>query len=319
VTITIDVAAGILARPGGQVLLACRPEGKPWPGWWELPGGKIEPGETVLQALTRELHEEIGIQVTRAQTWITRVHAYPERNVRLTFCRVTDWQGEPYGREGQRLRWLTPRDALQIKNLLPATCPPLRWLTLPDRYAISAAANPAGLPAWFARLEKLLAAGIELVQWREPAWPQGAADAALHAAMQQTLTLCRKAGARLLINSVHPKSWWQEADGVHLRAADAAVRHARPDVATAVATVGASAHTAEELTQAANINADFAVLSPVLATASHPDQPGIGWARFADLVSAASLPVYALGGQSPDTLGDARRHGAQGIAAIRGL
>jgi len=312
---TIDVAAGILARPDGQILLACRPEGKPWPGWWELPGGKIEPGETVLQALARELHEEIGIRVIRAQNWITRVHSYPERKVRLGFCRVTDWQGEPYGREGQQLRWSTLSDALRMENLLPATYPPLRWLTLPDRYAISGIANPAGLPAWFSRLENLLAAGIQLVQWREPVWPQGPADATLHAAMQQTLTMCRKAGARLLVNSAHPQSWWQEADGVHLRAADAAIRDVRPDVAT----VGTSAHTAAELAQACKIDADFAVLGPVYPTASHLDQPGIGWSHFAELVATASLPVYALGGQSPDTLDDALRHGAHGIAAIRGL
>jgi len=312
--ITIDVAAGILTRPDGCVLLACRPEGKPWPGWWELPGGKIEPGETVLQALARELFEEIGIEVTCAQSWITRVHAYPERNVRLTFCRVTGWQHEPYGREGQQLLWTTPTEALHIENLLPATYPPLRWLTLPDRYAISAIGNASGLPVWFARLEKLLAAGIRLIQWREPDWPQGPGDVTLYAAMQQTLLMCRAAGARLLVNSVHPKSWWQEADGVHLRAVNAANWKTRPDVTT----VGVSAHTAEELMQAGNIDADFAVLSPVCTTDSHPDRPALGWSRFAEMVQAASLPVYALGGQSPASLDDARCHGAQGIAAIRG-
>jgi len=314
-TTTVDVAVGILARPDGCVLLACRPAGKPWPGWWELPGGKIEPGETVLQALKRELLEEIGIHVSRANTWITRVHRYPERDVRLNFCRVTDWQGAPYGREGQQLLWQAPQDALQQENLLPATYPPLRWLLLPDRYAISSVVHPAGLSAWFARLEKLLADGVRLVQWREPAWPQGPADAALHAAMAQSLTLCRSARARLLINSVHPRQWWQEADGVHLRAAEAAMWEARPDVAT----VGASAHTIAELNQAKHINADFAVLGPVLPTASHPNQPAIGWPHFADLVSTASLPVYALGGQSPATLAAALHHGAHGIAAIRGL
>jgi len=315
----IDVAVGILRRPDGRVLLACRPEGKPWPGWWELPGGKIEPGETVLQALARELHEEIGIRVSHAERWITRVHTYPERKVRLTFCRVTAWQGEPDGCEGQQLCWVRPQEALDADKfkakLLPATYPPLRWLNLPECYAISSARNPAGLPAWFARLEKLLTTGVRLVQWREPAWPQGPADAVLHTAMQQTWAMCRAVGARLLVNSVHPNAWWQEADGVHLRAADASNWHARPDVVT----VAASAHTAAELLQAGRMDADFAVLGPVCHTASHPEQTGIGWSRFAELVGCAWLPVYALGGQSPDTLTIARRHGAQGIAAIRGL
>jgi len=315
----LAVAVGILTRDDGQVLLARRPEGKPWSGWWEFPGGKIESGETALQAVARELHEEIGIRVIEAQPWITRVHRYPERNVRLTFCRVNAWQGDVYGREGQQLRWATLQDALKIKSLLPATIPALRWLALPDRYAISSASryanDPTGLVAWFARLEKLLTAGIELVQWREPDWPQGPADPTGYLVMQQTLALCRQAGARLLVNSVHPPFWWQEADGVHLRVADAATWTARPNVAT----VGVSVHTAAELAQANNIDADFAVLGPVCPTASHPNQPAMGWRCFSELAQSASLPVYALGGQSPDTLATALNHGAQGIAAIRGL
>ncbi|MDQ8031298.1 MAG: Nudix family hydrolase [Bordetella sp.] len=314
----IDVAAGLILRPDGQLLLGQRPEGKPWSGWWELPGGKVEPGETVLQALARELEEEIGIRVTEARPWVTYVHVYPHTTVRLAFCHVTGWDGEPRGLENQRLQWVDPAHADVVGDLLPATLPPLRWLQLPTRYGISSAGSPAALPAWFAKLDRALAQGLKLVQWREPAWPEGADAASLHAAMQEALARCRRAGARLLVNSVHPQAWWNEADGVHLRAADAKALQARPAAAEGKL-VGVSAHTHAEVVHARELGADFAVLGPVLPTASHPGQPAIGWDGFVQHNRDAGLPVFALGGQSPDTLRDAQQHGAHGIAAIRGL
>jgi len=320
----IDVAGGVIVRADGQVLLGRRPAGKPWSGWWELPGGKIEPGETVLAALTRELDEEIGIRVTHATTWITFVHAYPTSTVRLHFCRVSSWEGEPHGRENQALCWLPPAEALLREDLLPATYPPLRWLQLPRCYAISAIGTPDNLEGphgWLARLDASLAAGVRLVQYREPDWPQGPDAPALYRIFQRVLHRCRAAQARLLVNSVHPNDWWAEADGVHLRAVDAAVLDSRPDAGggNQLDWVGVSAHDATQLAQARAIGADFAVLGPVCATASHPGQPGMGWARFAALTRGANLPVYALGGQSPGTLDDAMRHGAHGVAAIRGF
>ncbi|ARP96661.1 Nudix family hydrolase [Bordetella genomosp. 13] len=314
----IDVAAGLILRPDGQLLLGQRPEGKPWSGWWELPGGKLEPGETVLQALARELHEEIGIRVTEAWPWVTYVHAYPHTTVRLAFCQVTGWEGEPRSLENQRLQWVDPAHAGVVGDLLPATLPPLRWLQLPTTYAISAIGSPDALPAYLARLDAALAAGLKLVQLREPQWPDGAAAASLHQAMQAVLARCRAAGARLLVNSAHPDAWWREADGVHLRAADAAALHARPELPSG-ALVGVSAHDNAEVLRARMLDADFAVLGPVLATATHPGQPGIGWAAFTAGIRDAGLPVYALGGQSEQTRNEARRHGAHGIAGIRGL
>ena len=210
---------------------------------------------------------------------------------------------------------MQPADALLRDDLLPATYPPLRWLRLPDRYAISAIGTPDGIDDWLMRLDKSLATGVQLVQFREPAWPQGPDAADLADLMRRVRDRCHAAGARLLINSVHPRAWWDEADGVHLRAADAATTTERPDVTL----VGVSTHDAEQLAQARAIDANFAVLGPVLATASHPDQTGMGWPRFAELSATAGIPVFALGGQSAQTHSEARRHGGHGIAAIRGL
>lgn len=313
----IDVAVGVLLRPDGTVLLGNRPADKPWPGWWELPGGKLEPGESVLQALTRELKEEIGIIVTQATPWVTYVHAYPTTTVRLAFCRVTEWTGEPQSLEGQFLRWVPIDSAQDIPQLLPATYPPLRWLQLPTVYAISSAGSPEQLPQFLNRLDHGLAAGIKLFQWREPSWPGGPTQADLHQALQSVLARCHAAGARILVNSIHPEAWWHEADGVHLRSQDAAQLNSRPTLA-AGKRVGVSTHNLPELEHARALDADFAVLGPVLPTASHPGHPGIGWDNFAQLNAQAGLPVFALGGQSAATLAHAQSVGGHGFAGIRG-
>ena len=100
---SIDVAVGVITRSDGHVLLAERPAGKPWAGYWEFPGGKFETGESPVEALARELHEELGVELDQAYPWITRSHSYPDRNVRLHMYRVLGWHGEPHGRENQQL------------------------------------------------------------------------------------------------------------------------------------------------------------------------------------------------------------------------
>ena len=328
----IDVAAGLVLHRDGRLLLGQRPADKPWPGWWELPGGKLEPGETVLQALARELREEIGIRVTQAWPWVTYVHRYPNSTVRLAFCQVTAWEGEPRGLENQQLRWVDPAQALagalaQSDDLdhtrpngrvLPATIPPLRWLQLPTTYGISSIGSPQQLPAFLQRLDTALNGGLKLVQLREPNWPGGPQADSLRAAFMQMRERCHAAGAQLLVNSIHPASWWHGADGVHLRAADAAALQSRPDLPSN-ALVGASAHTQGEITHARKIGADFAVLGAVLATPSHPGEPGLGWDGFASGLRDAGLPVFALGSQSEATRDTARAHGAHGIAGIRAM
>ena len=208
----------------------------------------------MLQALARELQEEIGIRVTQSRPWVTYVHVYPHTTVRLAFCHVTGWEGEPRGLENQRLEWVDPARAAEVGDLLPATLPPLRWLQLPTRYGISSIGS-RGLPAFLGRLDAALARGVKLVQLREPQWPDGPGAASLHEALLQVKQRCHAAGARLLVNSFHPAAWWKEADGVHLRAADAAHLDARPALPEG-ALVGASAHDNAQVTHARDLGAD---------------------------------------------------------------
>ena len=121
----VDVAVGVLIAPDGRFLLTSRPEGKVYAGHWEFPGGKVEPGETVEQALRRELHEELGITIGPAEPWRVTLHDYPHALVRLHFCKVFQWQGAFEMREGQQMAWDTLPATVQ--PLLPGTLPVLAW------------------------------------------------------------------------------------------------------------------------------------------------------------------------------------------------
>lgn len=121
----IDVAVGILVRPGGDVLLAQRPQGKPYAGYWEFPGGKVEPGEPIVDALKREFLEELGVRILSAEPWCGVEYVYPHAHVRLHFYLSRVWQGEPQSLEGQAFAW---QGSVQLEPLLPATIPLIAWL-----------------------------------------------------------------------------------------------------------------------------------------------------------------------------------------------
>ncbi|MFH2079814.1 MAG: Nudix family hydrolase, partial [Pseudomonadota bacterium] len=280
-----EVAAAVLTQPDGRVLLAQRPSGKPYAGYWEFPGGKVEPGESLETALARELHEELGIVVTRACRWITRVFEYPHAIVRLNFFRVFDWQGEPHPHEGQVFSWQQP-DAVEVTPLLPANFPILKALSLPPLLGITHAES-LGVDTFLARLDIALANGLRLIQLRDKTLPE---DARL-ALARETVRRAHRYGARVLVNGDPALAHAASADGVHLDSAAAARLTARPDYDW----IGVSCHDATELAHAAAIEADFALLSPVLPTLTHPGAATLGWERFAELAAASPVPVYGLG------------------------
>ncbi len=121
-----EVAVGVLLRADGAMLLSTRPPGKAYEGYWEFPGGKIETGETVEQALRRELIEELGVTIGPAQVWKVTEHDYPHALVRLHWCKVTEWSGEFEMREGQIMAW--QQLPLQVRPVLPGAYPVLQWL-----------------------------------------------------------------------------------------------------------------------------------------------------------------------------------------------
>ncbi len=303
----VEVAVGVVIRDDGRVLLGQRVPGKPYAGWWEFPGGKLERGETVAQALARELHEELGLDVVESVPWVVREFSYPHARVRLHFRRVLRFSGEPRSREGQAYTWCAP-DAIDVAPLLPATVPVLAWLRLPPVLAISHAES-LGADAYVAALERALARGLRLVQLREKTMGEGE----FASLFRRVLAACRAAGARLVVNSAHPESFWHAADGVHLESARLLACAARPRVRL----VGASVHDAAQLAAAARLGADYAVLGPVRPTDSHPGAPALGWAGFEAIARDAAMPVYALGGLAWRDAPRARAAGAHGVAMLR--
>jgi len=313
----VEVAAAVLQRPDGSFLLAQRPPDKIWAGYWEFPGGKIESGETPYHALSRELREELGIEVETAYPWITRVFTYPHATVRLNFFRVTAWHGELHPHEGQAFAWqINPPQLPFAKKggrhgvipILPANAPALRALELPSLYAISNV-QELGEEEFMQRLETALRKGLRLVQLREKHLSRDE----LRALALRVMKLAHAHGARVLLNADVELAQEVGADGVQLTAAQLAGLHERP----AVDWCAASCHNAAELRRAEALGCDFAVLSPVLPTQSHPGAPHLGWKNFSAIAAGSSIPVYALGGLTHDDMQTAWQHGAHGIALLR--
>ncbi len=303
----IEVAAAVLLRTDGSFLLAQRPIGKAYAGYWEFPGGKIEAGESAHQALCRELQEELGINATQAYPWLTRVFSYPHATVRLHFFRVFAWIGEPQGLENQQLSW-QHLPQLSATPILPANAPILRALSLPSLYAISNAAE-LGNEEFLRRLEKALQHGLRLLQVREAHLSN---DDMLRFT-RQVVDLAHRYGARVMVNNDAELARQTGADGVHYTGKQLQDCNARP----AFEWCSASCHSTAELQHAGELGFDFALLSPVLPTLSHPGAAHLGWKRFSEMLTETTLPVYALGGLKPDDLAIAQQHGAHGIALLR--
>jgi 8-oxo-dGTP diphosphatase len=299
--VIVEVAAAVLQRPDGSFLLARRPEGKVFAGYWEFPGGKVESGEAPAAALGRELHEELGIDVEMAYPWITRVFSYPHATVRLKFYRVVQWKKEPQPRENQALVWQR-LDAPMAHPMLPANAPVLASLALPPEYAITDAAR-LGIPKMLRLLEERLERGLKLVQVREP--QLSVEQRTLFTG--QVVDLAQRLGCKVLVKTPFPG-----AHGLHLSSAQLMQIETKP----LNMLVAASCHTRMELERAMRLELDFAVLGPVRRTASHENAVPLGWEQFAVLAKDASLPVYAIGGLGSADLGSAWRAGAHGIAMI---
>lgn len=304
----MQVAAAAVFDRCGRVLITQRAAGAHQGGLWEFPGGKLEPGESAREGLQRELREEVGIHITHARPLIRVRHEYPERAVLLDVWRVEGFTGKAHGREGQPLRWVALAD-LAAFDFPAANRPILRAVSLPDRYLITP--EPAETADFLPRLAEALARGVRLVQLRS----KQLGEREYVRLARQAVALCHAHRARLLLSGDPALARDSGADGVHLDSPRLWASTVRPDLDL----VGASCHGARELAQAAAIDADFALLSPVAATTSHPQALPLGWARFRALSDAAPLPVYALGGMALRDLETAWAHGAQGIAAIRGL
>ena len=304
----IEVVVAVIIKSDGSFLLARRPESKPCGGYWEFPGGKIEPGESRPYALNRELMEELGIQIELSYPWITLFYTYSHATVRLFFYRIEKWHGEPYAKENQELSWQFADD-IKVAPMLPTNVPVLQALSLPPVYQITNAAD-LGVEDTLIKLKNAFLQGTKLVQIREPAMIKD--DLRLFA--HKVVELAHYYGVKVLMNGDTELSREIEVDGVHFSSAQLMAATNRPEANLC----GASCHNVEELFQAERLGMDFVVLGPVLATLSHPGATPMGWRKFAEIIRDFPLPVYALGGMKLEDLTTSWEHGAHGIAMIRG-
>lgn len=305
----LHVAVGVIQDSHGHILIARRPRHLHQGGLWEFPGGKVNAGENVTFALQRELHEELGIEVTQTCPLMTIEHDYGDKQVFLDVHRVTGFSGEAYGREGQTVQWVTT-DRLNEFDFPAANRGIVNALRLPDRCMITGEFSTNA--DCVARIRCAMQQGVRLVQLR-----------AKHLAEPDYLVLADQVvglqteNIVVLLNTTPEIFKQTDAVGLHLSSQRLMQLQQRPIAANKLLSV--AVHNEQELAQAKQVDADLLLVSPVMSTASHPQMSGIGWEYFAKLVAMADVPVYALGGMALGDIAIAQEHGGQGIAAIGAL
>lgn len=300
----LHVAVGVIRDDRDKVLITRRHRHVHQGGLWEFPGGKLEPGEGVFQALARELREEIGIQVLSASPLIKIRHDYGDRLVLLDVWNVTAYSGSVAPLEGQDMLWLAPERLAELP-FPAANLPIIKAVQLPEYYAIL---EGTSVDEVMRNCGLILRGDIRLLQLRVKSLPTHDVPRVVGPVFEA----CRERGVPLLINSDLPVDSGH-ADGIHL-SARALLTCARKPAGSGW--VAASCHNLAELRHAESLGVDFAVLAPVQETASHPGQLPLGWRGFSSLVERVNLPIYALGGLCKNNLEIAREAGAQGIAGI---
>jgi 8-oxo-dGTP diphosphatase len=300
-----QVAVGIVHNAQGQVLYAQRPAGKPYAGWWEFPGGKLDRGESLAAALARELKEELGITIHDCHAWLTQRFVYPHAHVNLQFCHVRHFSGTPQGLENQAFVWGSI--AAPPLPFLPAALPVLKVLQLPQMLRFTNAAA-MGFDAWQAALSRV-AQGLVIVH--EPS----AADAQAHAVLTACLAWKAHTPAQrtVLVASCHPQAWWGLADGVHLSEQAMLNASARPSYEW----VTASVTTPEALAAAKHLGCNCVTVGPVLPRAQN-SAPALGWAALGELLAGTEIAAYASGGMAEHYLPFAFAAGSAGVAAKSG-
>ena len=307
----IDVAVGVIRRADDEVLVGQRLVRDRYFQKWEFPGGKLESGESPELALRRELGEELGIRVEKTKPVIRLDHDYPDRKVRLHVLEVLSYVGEPQGREGQAIEWVSLTNT-SAREFLAATEPIFRALTLPHRILITDVRR-FGVRHICDRIkEEVDRSANAIVQIREP-WMSDDERASF---ARQLRGLTRESSVHIVLNDTIGLEPIPGITGIHLSAANArsAVKqgHTKPSDML----LGCSCHNAEEVSVAKALGADYLTVGSVASTPSHPDGRILGFAGFTELSLMASLPAYAVGGMTESHVDDIRQAGGQGVAMI---
>ena len=304
------VCIGVIENQQRQVLVSKRKQGSHLQGYWEFPGGKVEPHESFKLALRRELNDELGICAHSMSKLIELHYQYEDRYIYFQVFKVTSFFGEAKSLEAQQLQWVVPSE-LKSLNLPPANLAMLDALSLPSKYMIADqdVLKAQLIPA----VRKQLLAGVSLIQYR--ACHENKQTYIANA--KQIKHLCEEFGAKLICNC--DLAWLVEVDahGYHLNSQRLYEVRGQSTKYKQVEFFSASCHSEEEVAMANEVGVRCVLLGPVNQTDSHADAKAIGWSRFSQLCFIANSPVYALGGMNISDVQTANVHGAQGVAAIR--
>ena len=309
----VNVAVAVIVNESDEVCISLRHQEAHQGGLWEFPGGKIEPGETVEQALRREIKEELNLEIESSRPLISIVHRYSDEDVCLHVFKIPSYSGEVDGLEGQEFKWVAI-DHLSDYDFPDANVAIINALRLPEKYLITG--KFIEINDFICKLESALNNNIKLVQLRLK--KDSLQDMSLlQMLVEKSALLCERADAKLMLNLA--ADFYAAIDlskitfaGFHADSRTLKTLSQAPEGKL----FSASCHNAEELKRALQLKADFVVLSPVQQTTSHPEMLALGWRQFSSLLEDIPVPVYALGGVSEDDMEIAWLHGAQGIAAI---
>lgn len=306
---TIHVAVAAIVNDKNEVFISQRHAGSHLGGLWEFPGGKVEVGESVQDALVRELHEETGIRITHSHPLIRVHHEYPDKSVLLDVWKIKQYTGEAHGREGQAVRWVKV-DSLDADEFPGADAPVIKALQLPDRYLITGKYD--SLDEFARRLEAAISRGIQLVQLRIKQEQYQADSNQAIVVLKHAEQRCDEFNVTLMLNVPAELHMNANCENIHADSGMLSRLDSRPDCKL----FSASCHTLDDLHHAEKMHADFVVLSPVQKTASHPDTEPLGWERFRVMVDGIAMPVYALGGVGENDINIVQEFGGQGVAGI---
>jgi len=305
----VNVSVAVLINDEHQVLLAERPFPKAWEGWWEFPGGKMEKNETSVDALYREIYEEIGVKITKFNKWVTRRYTFGDGNFTLHFFKVYEWEGEITSKENQKLVW-TYLKKPNVSPILPANVFVQKAFDLPKYYAITNLSETSK-KVFFNQLQKKISDGLKMIQVRE----KNISINELEVFSKEVIKICRPSNVKVIINSDMNLAYKIKADGVHLTSKNLLDSKKLPRNLI----VSASCHTQKDIDIAEKLNINFVVLSAVNRTLSHPDISPIGWNKFQKIANKTNIPIYALGGLGINDYQVALENGAIGISSQRSI
>lgn len=303
------VAVGVIYNSTrDSVLISKRSAGQHLAGYWEFPGGKIENNEDVLSALTRELSEELGIDVCKAKSFTAISYDYPDKIVLLDVWKVFEWSGEPASLENQEIRWVHIGDLKNYK--FPDANKHIIQSILLDPFYVISQESYTDYAYLLSVTEKCFAAGLRIFQLRLKTEKNKIFDDVVNSLS----ALAKQYSAKLILNGTVSDIKKYPIDGLHMSSSEIRKYASRPISEDLI--LGASCHNEQELIKAAELNVNYAFISPVQITNSHPDAAAIGWEQFASLARKVPFPIYALGGMSPVEMKTAIAYGAYGIAMI---